>query len=1030
MFLPVVNDVGNIIAAATLDGTLDVTSNYLTLKQMERITLTKMTVAEEKLPAAELNILKKKHTGRIGGLRGQLTKLDKQMLAAFTRGDQAAADVLQERKSNQLDKIGKALREMEAELMATANPELVQEAIAGKLAAAEKLLYGKKDRKGKVVVEGLLSRIKNGRLVPYEYTLEKIQQQLAAFDTLPEHVKEKALQHAQDVWKLSQHALDKEYETGIISQKLYEDLTARTAEYGSGHVAADRLSEEFDWEWASHGSGSRAALARQTLIRKLEGSVLPIDDPFDSVARSLIKAYSDVSRATVARTVVDAMMRDPDLTFFRKLKPNETIKQGTARLRAAGYRGGEVGSVPVFRDGKRETYIGPAEIVDTLEAHNPATAGKLMRVMAATSRLFRLATTGANVGFIESNVPRDGQATVDISWAYQLPTGRLGRWPGTHSLYGLLLFRRAVMDAIREGPDWREFHTSGAALSGIMGQVNIEARLQMPTQRREVKAVRGEGFIPTKLLPGPLETLAGRSLYDLTIGRMEQLGILSEVAGKMAGQMGLKALAKSLKEDRAKAVKILETAPPGSRKVRDARKLIKVIDKMVEDGAPTDPIQIANEVRTNVGTPDAWVKGQWGDEANTLLVYSNIAVQGKVRQAKRWKKNPRRFLFPLLTLGTSQALILAWYNMQQGGYHEDGKPQWNHIPKSDREKYFCIFYPDVYLDLFGMPRTTPSGGRPYWKITKGDEWRAMVNPIEKLLYAAWGGDVPEFRDAVATFTSLIPAPGVDNIDLEPGTTVVGEFASGIAAQANPAIRMPIEQLQNRVAFTGIPIVGQYLESELGSWQFDETTSPTTVLAAQLLKKGTGWEVSPKRIEHVLKSTLTGFAEIGLGLTDIPAGEFARKSKYPRGGFVPVLDPILRRLIGTGDRDSYRRQARAVTYAEKERVNKVWKEYDRHFDQVMENEGIDYDIMNAVEEKKIALNSGARELSDYWKLAKSTFDPVDRRHWIKEYDALLAVMTMLANDMPPSGHGPPTLHEALGYTPIRTTPGGPNELAVE
>ena len=68
MVLPAVRDVGNIIVAAVKDGTLDVTTDYITLKQMERITLTMMDRAAAKAKEAELHRWKKKPRREQGGI--------------------------------------------------------------------------------------------------------------------------------------------------------------------------------------------------------------------------------------------------------------------------------------------------------------------------------------------------------------------------------------------------------------------------------------------------------------------------------------------------------------------------------------------------------------------------------------------------------------------------------------------------------------------------------------------------------------------------------------------------------------------------------------------------------------------------------------------------------------------------------------------------------------------------------------------------------------------------------------------------
>lgn len=336
------------------------------------------------------------------------------------------------------------------------------------------------------------------------------------------------------------------------------------------------------------------------------------------------------------------------------------------------------------------------------------------------------------------------------------------------------------------------------------------------------------------------------------------------------------------------------------------------------------PRESAYEVRENIGTPNAIRKGRVGGDANALFMFLNVNTQGKVRMWRRLRQQPWRVLGPLAVsaFATNQALLQ--YNSQF--LDEDNNPEYFRVPADERRDFHIFFFPD-WFEEHGIPARNPENGRRrYLRIRKGDTQQLVHNIFETALWRdfaaskpAWAqvGGQPQWGAVLADTANQALVPG--SVAIKPGQGVGETLGRSVGAAMNPIIRTPLEQLANLSFYQGIPIVPAREERLSPELQYDARTSPTAVV----LGEATG--LSPRRLEHAVRSMFGGVSEEALAGLDLAAQGMSPQVRPAREGFqrAPFVSSVHRRLIG-GRRDAERERLSEAFYARQQELQRVVK----------------------------------------------------------------------------------------------------------
>jgi hypothetical protein len=234
-----------------------------------------------------------------------------------------------------------------------------------------------------------------------------------------------------------------------------------------------------------------------------------------------------------------------------------------------------------------------------------------------------------------------------------------------------------------------------------------------------------------------------------------------------------------------------------------------------------------------------------------------------------------------------------------------------------------------------------------WWLNHDDERYKELEDFEKFAwYHFWIGDmhfrIPKPFETGVLFSTSVEAAGdiiTGNEEMSYAMDyLVDSFGQTLAFNPTPqAVRPIIEQVANKSFFTGRPIESMGMQYREPGERFDPWNSETLRLA------GEAFNISPKRLEHLVRGYLSTFGMFILGMTDIVTrelvdfperptkriddypfiGAFARQAKDPRnvkylGDFYDALDDA--RTV-TAQISAYNREGdfkKAQEYAKKNR----------------------------------------------------------------------------------------------------------------
>jgi len=219
---------------------------------------------------------------------------------------------------------------------------------------------------------------------------------------------------------------------------------------------------------------------------------------------------------------------------------------------------------------------------------------------------------------------------------------------------------------------------------------------------------------------------------------------------------------------------------------------------------------------------------------NQVIPFLNAGIQGTARMAKSAKDNPAKFgARAALAVYGPTAVLMAW-NMQNEHYAE--------IDARTKDYNWIIM----------LGKT----GKEYIKIPKGHIARAIQSPFQLLIEKGIGTAQVDYDDILSANPLTWPGSPVDHW----------------SAVFPPLIKVPLEQIINRDLYWGQDIV-QYSGMPQG-YQYNKGTAETLKLVGKYVN------VSPERLQHVMKGFMGGTAQNILYLTDVALGHVKPAHRSP------------------------------------------------------------------------------------------------------------------------------------------------------
>ncbi len=539
-------------------------------------------------------------------------------------------------------------------------------------------------------------------------------------------------------------------------------------------------------------------------------------------------------------------------------------------------------ALAVRKKGQLIRFAAPAEFGPALMAKaTPELSGLAVGTLRRARNLLREGVIQLYPFFAVSNVPVD---VADAMLLGRVHTTKLGKYNPTKYLVGAAHWVAALKQTIAEKPEYME-----ALWHGALGSTFTHA----------ARAERG-----ATPLPGAPKGIGG------TIrGVLEGVGQATEETTKVYGFQ--------------EALRRLKELEATGRKTTNPKELLA-----------------AYEAMKFVGTPDVLTHGKAIPEANVLLPFLNVGIQGTARMYRRFIRNPKEFLLPALaTITASEAMLLAW-NAQ----HDDGEGgrELDHVPQDEKDNYWSVILPESYYG-----RYAENGRLHRLKIRKPQPIRILAGPIRDILAGAFTATNPEMgKTLLNSMTEAQPIPG---LHVDPNKPV-SSLAKSMGAAQNPLVKLTLEQISNQDFLRGTPIERRAEEARAPSERYDERTSSTAVVLSQAITKaaaavdrarggltdseGRPRELlqdvvpSPKRIEHGVRTLTGGLGQMALGVMDPVMQPFSPQPARAREPVerIPILNDLLRRLVTLAPRDSQREKLTDAFYDRYDQVDEIVKTF--------------------------------------------------------------------------------------------------------
>lgn len=190
-------------------------------------------------------------------------------------------------------------------------------------------------------------------------------------------------------------------ESGLISKKAYDTIIAKNKHWIPFQVL-DYLPDSAFVDSLPKG-GEIFSVAKQGVVKGLEGTEKIIRDPFEAIIDKLSNAVNLAKRNDVARKLINLREVLPEAKdLIQPLAKDTKVPKGW-------------GSISAFVDGKNTKWIVPEELSWAMHQMNEVEAGMLGNFVKFTSGAFRKGATTLYIPFSLSNAVRDAQMAVMTS---------------------------------------------------------------------------------------------------------------------------------------------------------------------------------------------------------------------------------------------------------------------------------------------------------------------------------------------------------------------------------------------------------------------------------------------------------------------------------------------------------------------------------------------------------------------------------------------------------------------------------------
>jgi hypothetical protein len=565
---------------------------------------------------------------------------------------------------------------------------------------------------------------------------------------------------ARGVWELNRRILDQSHAAGIVSDESYQAILSRGDDYVPFQVL----------DWIAHvgGEEGRPAPQRpysvryQDYLRTMEGTERDVQNVLDASLNKAIRAIALNNRNRAARAVTDLA---PQLPGMIERIPGDQFRVPTEM--------GEMKEVvSAFVNGERQNYAVSPEIARALLFLDSRQIGLVESFLGKTAQPLRLGATGANVGFVITNLARDLKAAAVLSkWGVRDPVDILR--------FGVQ-WVRAVASIVGRDASYLQALESGALFTTIQRELT-------PT----VFAQRAAGIRP---LP------AAWRARDVGALMRETLLLLPKEA--------------------------LQAAQGFNSIIEEATK-VTTYRRGLARGATS--AEAAYEAANYGGSPNFARSGSFGQELNLIWMFYNARLQGTARTVRRFTETPATAAkAAALRMGIffGMGTLLAWLWNQQ--YDDDHGLE--EVSPSDRARFQVILLPETYQHSDGTIR------RKYIKIAKEETEQLIAPVVEgglAWLKGAHPSSVQElilhFLGTLSPVTVDVRAPGVPGVAVGVGAGALAAANPALRLPVELGFNYQA-RLQGRIVPRGLA------EGVLPEEQVRPTTSPSMQAAARALSR--------------------------------------------------------------------------------------------------------------------------------------------------------------------------------------------------
>lgn len=308
-----------------------------------------------------------------------------------------------------------------------------------------------------------LTKIQAGRAVPGGYTPQTVAADLQRFEQTLGPNKFAAVRNmGEQVFALNRVAWDTIRQAGLVSDNVYNAILRRHNDY----IPLDRISDVF--EGLSGQGVSKLNVRYQTVLKSLEGSVKPTEDPIGASIIRHTRAIKEAARNYSVKTFIEFFTTHAPTADVvgRELKPRLIKGAWSTPPARQGFD-----TISFFDNGRKRTFEVEQKIANALNfAHEKginASMGVIMKVHGIIHSTAMRAATAANLTFSVPNVARDVGAARSMSIAFKT-------WNPKDAVKTSGEWVKAVGEVLNKSPLYLEFLGSGAAYSTLQKHISPE----------------------------------------------------------------------------------------------------------------------------------------------------------------------------------------------------------------------------------------------------------------------------------------------------------------------------------------------------------------------------------------------------------------------------------------------------------------------------------------------------------------------------------------------------------------------------